>query len=680
MNGSSKKRLMVTVDVEAQPRRAERDAVERLIWGRFPDGRAGISEMMVAAEKYDAKLTMFLDYCERDIHGDAIIEAGKQIHSRGHDLQLHAHPDFMDTEYWQSKGATRIANLNETTPEQAAILFDFLVAEHRKCTGEMPLAFRGGGYRFNADILDAMVARGVLLNSSFNPSRKTQPRTFDYSKQFKWSNGCIEVPITSVKKFRNLQRPHEFNFNSGAFSSADIMVDHTNNFHNEFGDDAIAVLVMHSWSLLHFDKDSGFFTHPAPENLTRFDEFLSKISKTHQIMSSKDVVELVEQNKVSMGPSIDIAIFKQPNAGNEAKPVMQLDIDAYINKSADDIAEDAKALWDDEDRDPDRSQAVQLFQLAYEKGDHATSAYRLGTAYYHGFGVRRDIAKAHEFFAVPQLDGTRFALYYRGLILKNSAFPHFSRSLAWEALSKAAALGVEAAAQELKSLPSPPEKECPICGSAADQFEAMQGRKCPDCGSLERQRAFAIAYERDISQVHDLSGKRGLLISPSASEKRFFESIDVGSIISVDVRPEAKTDIVADICDMPGIATSAYDFIFASYVFPCVRDLDAALREIARVLMPGGLLISVDHMVKNGETREATSREEITSWYGVDNFEQYGVGSFRKLGERGLIRQLSQNFDVVKIEESDPITGNDVTILTGVTTDEGSFEEAKICL
>lgn len=68
------RKLMITVDVEAQPGRAEKDHLDRLIWGKFPHGRCGIGEMMDVADKYGAKITMFLDYCEEYLYGDALFD------------------------------------------------------------------------------------------------------------------------------------------------------------------------------------------------------------------------------------------------------------------------------------------------------------------------------------------------------------------------------------------------------------------------------------------------------------------------------------------------------------------------------------------------------------------------------------------------------------------------------
>ena len=44
--------VMITVDTEAQPQRASKNHVERLIYGRFGEEELGIGHMMDVADKY----------------------------------------------------------------------------------------------------------------------------------------------------------------------------------------------------------------------------------------------------------------------------------------------------------------------------------------------------------------------------------------------------------------------------------------------------------------------------------------------------------------------------------------------------------------------------------------------------------------------------------------------------
>jgi hypothetical protein len=69
--------------------------------------------MMDIADKCGLQLTMFLDYCEEHLYGEALLDVGREIHYRGHDLQLHAHIDFMKRDFWATHGIPSESSLNE---------------------------------------------------------------------------------------------------------------------------------------------------------------------------------------------------------------------------------------------------------------------------------------------------------------------------------------------------------------------------------------------------------------------------------------------------------------------------------------------------------------------------------------------------------------------------------------
>lgn len=537
------KRLMITVDVEAQPRRAERDHVDRLIWGKYPGGSFGIGEMMDIADRHGVKLTMFLDYCEEHLYGEALLDAGREIHRRGHDLQLHAHLDFLGRQFWADHGIAPETNLNKLDNAQASAAFDFLCGCHRQVTGKGPLAFRGGGYRYNGAVLKAMAERGVMLSTSVNVSRNTQPVVLPRAKQFLWSSGCLEIPVSCVAGYRKLGYLFDFNFNSGYFTNAEAMTEFLDVFYSELGEDAVAVLVMHSWSLLKL-TDKKYFTETVPAQAEKFDAFLARIAGQVDVVTASDLVWMHACGKLSMDPTLDFTHFRPPT------PLPQAESPA--------VPESGKP-------------------------------------------------------GVPE--PVRFVP------------------------------------------PLPIKEECPICGAEKSRFVEMNGRRCPDCGSLERQRCFALAYDHAIHQGFDVTGRHVLIFSPSVSELRFLQARGIAGKTSVDIRPDSKPDIIADICAMPQIASGSQGCVFASYLMPNVHDMEAALDEIARILAPGGVFFSVEMLRVGLPTSETKDESAITGWYGKENFEKYKVGSFRVLGEDDYLAALSKRFDVTRYAATDPITG-----------------------
>lgn len=64
-----------------------------------------------------------------------------------------------------------------------------------------------------------------------------------------------------------------------------------------------------------------------------------------------------------------------------------------------------------------------------------------------------------------------------------------------------------------------------------------------------------------------------------------------GSVIQVDIDPDRKPDVVADVCSMEMFEDSSIDAVFMMEVLEHVKEPKAALLEIQRVLKPGGKLI-----------------------------------------------------------------------------------------
>ena len=672
-----RRKLIITVDVEAQPRRAASDPLDRLIWGRFPsENDAGIGRMMDIADQHGAKLTMFVDYCETGLYGDALLDVARVIDQRGHDLQLHAHLDFLPETFWTERNLPKELNLNLLSPDLANAAADFLCEAQIKAGGPAPLAFRGGGYRFCRNLLDALVARGVTIDSSVNVARDTQPAKIAPSPQFLWSNGCRELPVSCVAPFMNIPGPLDFNFSSSVLYDFSRIESYLNSFHDQRGGDAIAVMVMHSWSLLTLDRDSGHFSGPDENILDKFAEFLSRIRATHDIVTAVDVAKAADGGSFAFDWRLDTKALDSARGDMHypayAFPNSAPKIAVTRNKpmpvlSVDELCAEAEKLWADEAGPDNKRKAVDLLTQAHERGEIPRSSYRLGQAYYYGRGAKRDLDKAFKFFSFPALDSVRFAHFFRGMILKDPDFSGFDETKALAALEQARDLGVEQAKKPIEVIIA--AKKCPICGTPPVINDGAPERTCLGCRSLERQRIFMSAYENSLKFNYDLVGKTGLLVSPAQAEKRVFAEIGAGKLTTIDIRPDTSPDVVADICAELPMAEETYDFVYASYVMTCVHDLNAALKSLHRVLKPGGFLITIDPTPLAGDIKEITDQKSITAHYGEDNFNNYKIGSFRQIGLQGMRERLAQSFDVQVIAGADPVTGQRMPIFVSAKRD-----------
>lgn len=138
------------------------------------------------------------------------------------------------------------------------------------------------------------------------------------------------------------------------------------------------------------------------------------------------------------------------------------------------------------------------------------------------------------------------------------------------------------------------EAECPICGTVAPAFESggqpekpRPDCRCPTCGSLERHRALWLFLRARTTAFTEPT--RMLHFAPEASigpRLRVLPNIDY---LSADLDP-TKAMVTMDITaiDAPD---ASFDLVWASHVLEHVPDDRAAMRELWRVLRPGGVAV-----------------------------------------------------------------------------------------
>jgi SAM-dependent methyltransferase len=183
---------------------------------------------------------------------------------------------------------------------------------------------------------------------------------------------------------------------------------------------------------------------------------------------------------------------------------------------------------------------------------------------------------------------------------------------------------------------------CNICGNNAfSAFNSTKPRRCTVCGSIERTRTAFSLLKNDII---NLSEKKILHISPSNPERKIFELLDAKNVTTIDIRPEVKADLIADICNMLCVASESYDLVFANCVLNHVYDDETALSEIKRILKKDGLFVV--WVLGNGKS-ETTTDIDPTAWYGKENMEKYRIGTFRHYGD-DFNTQLKRYFSNVK--------------------------------
>lgn len=158
-----------------------------------------------------------------------------------------------------------------------------------------------------------------------------------------------------------------------------------------------------------------------------------------------------------------------------------------------------------------------------------------------------------------------------------------------------------------------PAFECPVCGYQGP-FRDMDGFaglrlhvECPACGTYERHRLQYLVV-MDILARLDPPKLRMLHVAPEPFFQKIFsgrfgryETADL-FMKGVDHRVDLQNIQFAD---------ATYDFVFASHVLEHIPDDVKAIREIRRILKPGGIAVLPVPVVayKTIEYPEANPRE-----------------------------------------------------------------------
>ena len=203
---------------------------------------------------------------------------------------------------------------------------------------------------------------------------------------------------------------------------------------------------------------------------------------------------------------------------------------------------------------------------------------------------------------------------------------------------------------------------CPCCGIRIQKFVAGNYRHyphcynplryehtrqdvlCPVCRALPRHRILAIWLEKRIDYLRKASI---LYFAPGKSERMWLKRNNV-SCVTADLYSEA-VDLKLDIQDTM-LPDGSYDVIICNHVLEHVDDFRKALKEMYRILRPGGSFICsfpMDPSVEllDDDSSVQTAEERIRRFGQSDHKRIFGMNADRFLTEAG--------FEVERIEGKD---------------------------
>ena len=148
-----------------------------------------------------------------------------------------------------------------------------------------------------------------------------------------------------------------------------------------------------------------------------------------------------------------------------------------------------------------------------------------------------------------------------------------------------------------------------------------------------------------------IKGKCLEVLSNNYMKKFGAEKVTISDVIDIDEQNKNAT-ILADLRDMPGVPSNNYDCIILTQVLQFIDEPVQALREIHRILKPGGYVLA---------TLPAVSRIDCTS--GV-------AGDFWRFTQAGA-HVLFKNFSDVKVANRGNCRSG-MLFLAGVSQEEVS--------
>lgn len=171
--------------------------------------------------------------------------------------------------------------------------------------------------------------------------------------------------------------------------------------------------------------------------------------------------------------------------------------------------------------------------------------------------------------------------------------------------------------------------------------------RCPLCQALERHRFLALVLQQLSLAIG--SSRAVLDVAPQPQVRRFLTQLVDRRYVGVDLVGGRPVDVLGDVCRLP-FPSGAFDLIVCYHVLEHVPDDASAMRELARVLRPGGFaLVQVPYRSDNRTDEDpcAPVGERLRRFGQEDHVRAYGYDFEERLLHNGLQPWRFQPRDLV---------------------------------
>lgn len=201
--------------------------------------------------------------------------------------------------------------------------------------------------------------------------------------------------------------------------------------------------------------------------------------------------------------------------------------------------------------------------------------------------------------------------------------------------------------------------ECPVCGARLRKFlpygyvQSRENALCPRCLTLERHRLMWLYLSRETDFF--TTRPRLLHIAPERCFiKRFGRALGENYITADLESPLAKVKM--DVQAIP-FGDGEFDAIFCNHILEHVDDDRLAMREMYRVMRPGGWGIMLSPVTRGkAQTYEdptiTTPEGRATAFGQPDHVREYGEDYADRLAEVGFRVEQLEYMDALTQEEA----------------------------
>lgn len=149
---------------------------------------------------------------------------------------------------------------------------------------------------------------------------------------------------------------------------------------------------------------------------------------------------------------------------------------------------------------------------------------------------------------------------------------------------------------------------------------------CPHCGASDRERLYALYFRQLADKLDGLTRPRLLHFAPEHSFSAFLKRLGKFDYRTADLVRQDVDDRV-DISSMSQYHDASFDAFICSHVLEHVQDDRAALRELHRVLKPGGWGILMAPLMTHFEA----TLEVVSATTEAERWHHYGQGDHVRL-------------------------------------------------